>query len=165
MANMKIMANLKKSIQPKAVLKNAIGIGAAVPYIIVATVFGLSGWLGFGVSFATTWLIGALFDIEELKVGAFAIGGAHLAYTIFGEAIEKATGSPVWRMQTGVGVTGLYDSPIMPLQSGSQVTTLPDGYQVQSYPGLPSGGVGDYYPAGGTEPALVGSRSDYEQRM
>lgn len=171
MPSFKVVANFKKNTRKEVLMNDFGAVTAAVPYVILPTVVGLNGWGAFALAVGGTWLLGAIFDIPQWRQGAAAIGSAHLCYTVFAGAIEKVMPHPLWRLEGGLnGLWGLSDNtPSMPLQAGSTVTTTPDGYQVQSYKQLteattiPDNGMADYYQ--GNQSAAPVARASYEDRM
>lgn len=127
------IANLKKSAKANALKNDATGIVSAIPYVLIPTLLGLTGYAGLATATGVTWLLGALFNNQAIKASAFGVAGVHLLYTAGGSVIEDMIGKPLWRMESPAGATTaqqqLNDGRLMPLQSGSRIVTLPNGDQ------------------------------------
>lgn len=140
--SLKVGANFKHSLTKPELTDDVTAALSAVTWVLPATLLKLNGWLGFAVSFVTTWGIGAAFNIPGMRRGAFAIGATQLMYTHGSKFIEDTFSTPVWRfddqggLSGGVhGVRGL-GSLAAAIQSGAQMAVLPDGTQAVAYPGV-----------------------------
>ena len=117
-----IKANFKKATKKDEVKSDAWSLLAAPLWILPSSLLKLSGWSGLGVSFLSTWLTGAIFDIQGLRRGAFALAATHVVYAKGTTFMANTLKIPMWDMYgtkavTTTTVKGLRDY----LQPGTQV--------------------------------------------
>lgn len=157
-----IRQNFKHSVSKNELTDDATALLAVIPWILPATFFGLNGWMGLLVSFASTWGLGAMFNIPGLRRGAWALAAVQIVYANFSQTITDVTGKPVWRFDTQGGVTTLPTADISTqspgvqglagaMQAGATLQRMPDGTYATAYPGI-----ADRYVTGFPEQQLQG---------
>ncbi len=140
-------ANFKKATAQPAINESLWALLALPLWIVPSSVLKLTGWSGWAMSFATTWLAGALFDKPAIRYAAVGLGITQIGYTKMSGALNDI-GIPPWRMGGGAdyngqkieakkdesgGAAGLfgmqgYPSPIaLPVQEGARVINTPQG--------------------------------------
>jgi hypothetical protein len=139
---LQINSNLKHSMSKQELTDDVSALLAAVTWIIPSTLLNLNGYAGLGVAFASTWGIGALFNIPGLRRAAWALGAVQLAYTAGREPMENLLGTSLWRMDESAtptatipattGTAGLAAA----MQAGARMTQLPNGTYAPSYDGM-----------------------------
>jgi hypothetical protein len=136
---------------------------AAATWVIPSTLLNLNGYAGLGVAFASTWGIGALFNIPGLRRAAWALGAVQLAYTAGREPIENLLGTSLWRMDESATPTAAIPADsatnglAAAMQAGARMTQLPNGTYAPSYDGMMDRFVPDYASTG-----LEGYSSGYD---
>ena len=102
--------NIKKSLadatKPAELKSDLTGmLGAAIAWILPASIAGLSGWAGLGVSFVTTWFAGVALNNKAMRSTAWGLLATQLVYTK-GAGVLNSMGIPIWRMQDKALPTG-----------------------------------------------------------
>jgi hypothetical protein len=146
---LQINQNLKHSMSKQELTDDVSALLAAVTWILPSTLLNLNSYAGLGVAFASTWGIGALFNIPGLRRAAWALGAVQLAYTAGREPIEKALDKPLWRMDesNADGSSGgeqTQSGLAAAMQAGARMTQLPNGTYAPSYDGMMDRFVPDY---------------------
>jgi len=145
--SLRVKENLKHSMKPQELKDDASAALAVIPWLLIPTFFGITGWAGLGVAFASTWGLGAIFNVPGMRRGAVALGAVQLAYAYASGSVQDLLGKPLWRFDQGGGVdpaTVLSIDPSTPgvqglasaMQAGAQLTRLPDGTYGTAYPGV-----------------------------
>jgi len=167
---LQINSNLKHSMSKQELTDDVSALLAAVTWVLPSTLLNLNGYAGLGVAFASTWGIGALFNIPGLRRAAWALGAVQLVYTAGREPIESALNTSLWRMDESASVTdaasgssqtnGLMEA----MQAGARMTQLPNGTYAPSYDGMMDRFSSDYatsslegYSEGYNSPNAVGN--------
>jgi hypothetical protein len=129
---LQIKQNLKHSMTKQELTDDVSALLAAVTWVLPSTLLNLNGYAGLGVAFASTWGLGALFNIPGLRRAAWALGAVQLVYTAGREPIEKALDKPLWRMDETGGETTT-NGLAAAIQAGARMTQLPNGTYAPSY--------------------------------
>lgn len=139
---LQINSNLKHSMSKQELTDDVSALLAAVTWVLPSTLLNLNGYAGLGVAFASTWGIGALFNIPGLRRAAWALGAVQLAYTAGREPIENALGTSLWRMDESATTTAALPATAgtaglaAAMQAGARMTQLPNGTYAPSYDGM-----------------------------
>ena len=139
---LQINSNLKHSMSKQELTDDLSAVLAAATWILPSTLLGLNSYAGLGVAFASTWGIGALFNIPGLRRAAWALGAVQLAYTAGREPIENALNTTLWRMDESSSVTSAAPADTgagglaAAMQAGARMTELPNGTYAPSYDGM-----------------------------
>ena len=136
-------ANLKNALTKKEVIDDLTGLWAIVPYLGIATVFGMQGYLAWAVSFLGAWATGAILKKPAISRAAFGIAVTHFIMAQFTPFFQDKLKMPLWRMGSYQFATG---NPASQGQ-GSLAAYIPDS-NVNTFfnPGnsLVPAGVSDY---------------------
>lgn len=160
---LQINSNLKHSMSKQELTDDLSAVLAAATWILPSTILGLNSYAGLGVAFASTWGIGALFNIPGLRRAAWALGAVQLAYTAGRKPIEDLLDKPLWRMDESGTVTQAEpaETPTNGLaaamQAGARMTQLPNGTYAPSYDGMM-----DRFSPAYASTGLEGYSSDYD---
>lgn len=144
--NLRVKSNLKRATSKAEIKQDMSAVLSVVPWILPSTLLGLNGWAGLGVSFASTWGLGAILNIPSMRRSAWSLAAAQIAYAMGSGAIQDVTGKPVWRFSeepvalppvvdptaSGPGVNGLAAA----MQAGATMARLPNGQYSPSYDGV-----------------------------
>jgi hypothetical protein len=139
---LQINSNLKHSMSKQELTDDLSAVLAAATWVLPSTLLNLNGYAGLGVAFASTWGIGALFNIPGLRRAAWALGAVHLAYTAGRKPIEDLLGQPLWRMDETATVVEAAPASTTTgglaaaMQAGARMTQLPNGTYAPSYDGM-----------------------------
>jgi hypothetical protein len=155
MPSLAVMTNFKKSVQMEQLASDAgYGALAAVPYAAIPSLVAkvldtrMDGWKGWITAVLSTWSIGAIFDIQQFRSGAWTLGSMHLMYAYdvmgkvglemwrfddgtIGASRNSATGLPTGGSAYPFQQEGLRDDGLQP---GAQLVSMPDGSQYIAYP-------------------------------
>lgn len=149
---LQIKQNLKHSMTKQELTDDVSALLAAVTWVLPSTLLNLNGYAGLGVAFASTWGLGALFNIPGLRRAAWALGAVQLVYTAGREPIETALEKPLWRMDETGGATTA-NGLAAAIQAGARMTQLPNGTYAPSYD---ADGMMDRFSSGYTPDVLQG---------
>ena len=145
--SLSVRQNFKHSVSKNELTDDATALLAVIPWILPATFFGLNGWMGLLVSFASTWGLGAAFNIPGLRRGAWALAAVQIVYANFSQQISDVVGKPVWRFDSNGGVVSLPTVDVnsqtpgvqglaSAMQAGASLQRMPDGTYGVAYPGV-----------------------------
>ena len=145
--NLRVKSNLKRATSKAEIKQDMSAVFSVIPWILPSTLLGLNGWAGLGVSFASTWGLGAVLNIPSMRRSAWSLAAAQVAYALGSGAIQDVTGRPVWRFSEPE--TALPPAPVTPseqgpnvnglmgaMQAGASMARLPDGQYAPSYDGV-----------------------------
>lgn len=91
------LGNVKNSLKKDSLMTDLSAVLAVIPYVVIPSLFKLSGWTALAVGGLSTWLIGAAFKIPGMKTAALGIAAVHVVYAKFsGELANWSV--PVWRL-------------------------------------------------------------------
>lgn len=138
--------NIKTSAKKTELIQDLWGVLAVATYLLPASLLKLNGYTGLLVSWLTTWLTGAIFNVPALRRASFAMAGVHLAYAKLTSNFNDM-GITLWRMGDDVPAipetttSGMYGMGRLsnnvnpyPTQQGSTVFELPSNTTVQARP-------------------------------